>query len=52
MDRNKVVYKPHEGERLDTGTPAGFLRAIIRYASEDPELAEVLKEETDRLWKQ
>ena len=49
MDRNMVVYKPLEGERLDTGTPAGFLRAIIRYASSDPELLEVLKEETDQL---
>ncbi len=51
MDRNRVVYKPLEGERLDTGTPAGFLRAVIKYASEDPELKEVLKEETDKLWK-
>lgn len=51
MDRNKVVYKQVEGERLDTGTPAGFLSAIIKYASKDPELLSVLKEETDKLWK-
>ena len=51
MDLNRVVYKPLEGERLDTGTPAGFLRAIIKYASNDPELKQVLKEETDKIWK-
>ena len=51
MDKNRVVFKPLEGERLDTGTPAGFLAAIIRYASADPELSAVLKEETDKLWK-
>ncbi len=51
MDLSRVVYKPIEGERLDTGTPAGFLRAIIKYASNDPELLAVLKEETGFIWK-
>jgi len=45
MARGKVVYKETEGLRLDTGSPAGFLRAILRYASENPELRGVLKEE-------
>ncbi len=49
MDRNKVVYKALEGERLDTGTPEGFLRAIIKYSLTKPELAAVLKEEIGKL---
>ena len=39
MDAGKVVYHPIEGERLDTGAPAGYLRALLRYAAKDPELA-------------
>ena len=39
MDAGKVVYHPIEGERLDTGAPAGYLRALLRYAARDPELA-------------
>jgi len=39
MDRNGVVFRPLEGERLDTGSPAGYLRAILRYAARDPEMA-------------
>ena len=45
MSEGKVVYKETEGERLDTGAPSGFLRAILKYAKQDPELAEVLREE-------
>jgi UTP--glucose-1-phosphate uridylyltransferase len=45
MAEGKVVYKETEGERLDTGAPEGYLRAILRYAAEQPELAKVLKEE-------
>jgi UTP--glucose-1-phosphate uridylyltransferase len=45
MSEGKVVYKETEGERLDTGAPSGYLRAILKYAKQDPELAEVLKEE-------
>ena len=45
MDQGKVVYKETEGERLDTGAPSGYLRAILKYAKQDPELAAVLKEE-------
>ena len=51
MDRKKVVYKSIEGERLDTGTPEGFLRAIIKYAESRPDLLSVLKEETEKFWK-
>ncbi len=39
MDKNGVVFKPLEGERLDTGSPSGYLRAILKYASRDPEMA-------------
>ena len=45
MSEGKVVYKETEGERLDTGAPSGYLRAILKYAKQDPELAAVLKEE-------
>lgn len=44
MARGKVVYRQCEGERLDTGSPAGYLRAILRYASTVPEYREVLGE--------
>jgi hypothetical protein len=37
------------GERLDTGEPAGLLRATIAYAAKDPELKAVLMEEIARL---
>jgi UTP--glucose-1-phosphate uridylyltransferase len=42
----KVVFKRLEGTRLDLGEPAGFLRAIIKYAKTVPELAAVLRQET------
>lgn len=49
MDQKKVVCAVIEGERLDTGTPAGYLSAIIRYAYENPEYRKVIKEEVERL---
>ena len=49
MDAGKVVYKPIEGERLDTGEPSGFLRAVIRYSWGLPELKQVLEEELKSL---
>lgn len=45
MDERKVLCKPIEGLRLDTGEPIGYLRAIIHYAKQEPELLAVLKEE-------
>jgi len=45
MMQGKVVYKRTEGERLDTGTPEGYLRAILRYAGERPEMRKVIAEE-------
>ncbi|MBI9106259.1 MAG: UTP--glucose-1-phosphate uridylyltransferase [Spirochaetales bacterium] len=45
MREGRVVYKETEGERLDTGAPEGYLRAILRYAAQNPELSAVLKEE-------
>jgi UTP--glucose-1-phosphate uridylyltransferase len=44
MNNNKVVIKPIEGERLDTGEPAGYLNAILTYAQKIPQLNAVLKE--------
>jgi UTP--glucose-1-phosphate uridylyltransferase len=49
MDQGKVVYHETEGERLDTGEPAGFLRATIAYATRDPELKKILLEEIQKL---
>jgi UTP--glucose-1-phosphate uridylyltransferase len=40
--RGRVVFRRVQGERLDTGEPAGYLEAIIRYARTVPELNEVL----------
>lgn len=49
MDQGRVVYRLCKGERLDTGTPAGYLRAIVRYAATMPEYREILKEVTKDL---
>ena len=49
MDAGKVVFKSIEGERLDTGSPSGYLRAILRYSMSDPELKKVLTEECGKL---
>lgn len=49
MDQKKVVCAVIKGERLDTGTPAGYLSAIIRYAYENPEYRKVILEEVERL---
>lgn len=49
MDQRKVVFSPVEGERLDTGTPQGYLRAILAAAKQDPALLEILQEELQQL---
>lgn len=49
MAANKVIYRRTEGLRLDTGSPQGYLRAILTYAAGRPELAEVLEEEMRQL---
>jgi len=41
--RGRVVYHPVQGERLDTGEPAGYLEAIVRYARSVPELNAALE---------
>ena len=45
MDAQKVVYKETEGERLDTGEPAGYLQALLKYAKTFPEYRAIIKEE-------
>jgi UTP--glucose-1-phosphate uridylyltransferase len=32
----KVAWKRIEGQRLDTGEPAGYLEAILEYAWREP----------------
>lgn len=49
MDMKKVTYCIIEGERLDVGTPEGYLRTIIRYASEDPLFRRIIREEASKL---
>lgn len=39
----KVAFRRIEGERLDTGEPAGYLEAILRNAAADPALRPVLE---------
>ncbi len=51
MDRNRVVCSVIQGERLDTGTPAGYLSAIIRYAYDNPEYRKVIQDEIGRMEK-
>ena len=43
IEAGKVVYKRIEGERLDTGDPAGYLEAILRNAAADPALRPTLE---------
>jgi UTP--glucose-1-phosphate uridylyltransferase len=42
MESGKVVYCPTEGTRLDTGEPAGYLDAVLRYADTQSELRAVI----------
>jgi len=42
MDAGKVVFCPTEGQRLDTGEPAGYLDAVLRYADTQSELRAVI----------
>jgi len=42
MQAGKVICVNVEGTRLDTGDPAGYLEAILRYADTQPELRTVL----------
>ena len=42
MEAGKVVYCQTEGDRLDTGEPAGYLDAVLRYADTQPELRAVI----------
>lgn len=42
MTEGKVVHAPVEGLRLDTGDPAGYLEAILRYADTRKELRPVI----------
>jgi UTP--glucose-1-phosphate uridylyltransferase len=45
--KNRVVYKRVEGERLDTGEPAGYIDAFIRYAQSIPEFSQAVEAAID-----
>ena len=38
----KMAWSPVQGQRLDTGEPAGYLEAILTYARTRPDLKAVL----------
>ncbi len=42
MEKGRVVYCPAGGQRLDTGDPAGFLEAILRYSDTRADLKPVI----------
>ncbi len=43
MKQGKVVYRAVEGDRLDTGSPEGYLEAILRYAASSEQYRGVLE---------
>ncbi len=48
IERGKVAWKRIEGQRLDTGEPEGYLRAILEVAWRDPASRAIVKEYADR----
>jgi UTP--glucose-1-phosphate uridylyltransferase len=48
MKRGKVVYRELEGDRLDTGSPEGYLEAIVRYAASQSRYRSVLEDAFNR----
>ncbi len=48
MEQRKVVYRELTGERLDIGSPEGYLRAVLTYASSRSDLSHVLREYLSR----
>ena len=51
MEHNGVVFKTVEGERVDTGNPEGYIKALVRYAATNPEWFKVLKDEVEKIGK-
>lgn len=49
MDRRRVVYRPAQGIRLDTGAPEGYLRALVRYAFQNPSWREAMLAEIEQI---
>ncbi len=49
IEAGKVAYRRIDGERLDTGDPAGYLEAVLRDAEDDPELRPTLERFAQRL---
>jgi UTP--glucose-1-phosphate uridylyltransferase len=42
IQKGKMAWSPVQGQRLDTGEPAGYLEAILTYARTRPDLKAVL----------
>ena len=42
IEERKVVINRLAGVRVDTGTPEGYLQALVHYVSKDPKLMKVL----------
>ncbi len=48
IEERKVVIKRLTGTRVDTGTPEGYLQALVHYLSLHPALMNVLKKEMEK----
>ncbi len=48
MVRGRVVRRRISGDRIDVGTPAGYVRAFVWYAARDPELRAAIEDELRR----
>jgi len=48
IEEKKVVIKRLTGTRVDTGTPEGYLRALVHYVSLQPALMKILKGEIEK----
>ena len=45
IEKKMVVHRRLDGIRVDTGTPEGYLRALVRYIAEFPQLKKVMENE-------
>ena len=49
IEKRQVVHRRLDGVRVDTGTPEGYLRALVRYLARFPDLQAVLENELSSL---
>ncbi len=49
IERRQVIHHQTEGKRLDTGTPEGYMEAIVEYAKDIPSLRNILLRSAEEL---